>query len=246
MLRTTAARHVVKVKDYDHLCVTAAQKILEISKDKITEQGRCSVVLSGGLTPQGLYASMAAAYRDQLDWKRIHFFMLDERCVSTDSPRSNYKMIELSGMPTINVHRIKTDVEDPRKAAELYEREIKDFFNLETGELPHFDLVLLGLGEDGHVASLFPGHPALKEKDSFVVAVKAAKVPEKRVTLTLSVINNAAQVIFLVSGPSKAGILKKVLLEERQSFPAAHVHPAHGELWWFIDQMAASLLRRRF
>ena len=245
MFRTTAARHVVKVKDYDHLCVTAAQKILEISKDKIREQGRCSVVLSGGSTPQGLYASMASAYRYQLDWKHIHFFMLDERCVSPDSPRSNYKMIELSGMPTINVHRIKTDLPDPKNAAELYEQEIKDFFNLETGEIPHFDLVLLGLGEDGHVASLFPGHPALKEKESFVVAVKAVKVPEKRITLTMPVINNADQVMFLVSGSAKAGIVKKVLLEERQSFPATHVHHSHGELWWFIDQMAASLLRRR-
>jgi 6-phosphogluconolactonase len=234
-------------KNYEELCLKAVEKILTFSRKAIHTQGRCTIVLSGGSTPAGVYSLMASPnYSGQFDWKNIHFFLGDERWVPRNSPRSNYKMIMDSlfsklNPSSYNFHPIKTNTRDVAASASLYEKELVHFFTLKPNEFPRFDLVLLGLGQDGHTASLIPDHPAINESTHLAVGVEAKGYAEKRVTLTLPVLNQAHAIFFLVSGPDKAQVLQKIM-EGKNSFPAGRVNPQHGEVTWFLDKQAASLL----
>jgi 6-phosphogluconolactonase len=236
-------------RDTEELYGKAAERFVELAQQAAQERGRFAVALSGGSTPRGLYARLATAeYREGIPWSRVHLFWGDERCVPPDHPESNYRMVQESLLskiviPESNVHRMAGEKE-PQIAAAEYEAELKNFFRLSEGGLPRFDLILLGLGEDGHTASLFPGREALPETKRLVVAVYVEKLKSHRLTLTLPVLNNAAQIIFLVAADSKSAILKEVLRTDPRSsnLPAAKVQPVNGRLTWMVTQDAAAEL----
>jgi 6-phosphogluconolactonase len=180
-------------------------------------------------------------------WERINFFWGDERHVPPDHAESNYRMTHealLAKAPVraANIHRIKGEYLDPQSAAAEYEGVLRKSFGLSSTELPRFDLVLLGLGPDGHTASLFPGTAALAERERLVVANWVEKFNAFRITMTLPVLNNAASVIFLVSGEGKATVLREVLEGGRDRFPSQLIRPADGTLLWLVDAAAAALL----
>lgn len=216
-----------------------------VCKRAVGRKGRFTAALSGGMTPISFYKRMAAPVRD-LPWDRTHIFLTDERCVPFDHPDSNYGMIEANFLrhvpiPPGNIHPVQTSLE-PSAAAAGYETEIRTSFGLEDGEFPDFDLILLGLGKDGHTASLFPGDPALAEKRRLAAAVSRAAPDHDRVTLTLPVINRAWVVVFLVTGGNKAAILKAVLDGTGSGLPASLVRPSQGQTLFLADKDAGALL----
>ncbi len=209
-----------------------------------TAPGRFSVALSGGNTPRALYERLSASdMAERIPWPKTHLFWGDERCLPPDHPDSNYGMTAAAllsrvRLPAENVHRIQGELPPPQ-AAERYEAELRAFF----GETPAFDLVFLGMGEDGHTASLFPGSPALAESVRWAVEVEHTTPPPplvSRVTLTYGVLNAARRVVFLVSGASKAGMLAQAW--RGGNVPAGRIRPQNGELLWLVDQAAASAL----
>jgi 6-phosphogluconolactonase len=232
----------------EDLAKGAAEWIISMIAISISQHGNAAVALSGGTTPRSVYALMARdEFRNRLQWERVHLFWGDERCVPPYSSESNYRMIRDSllthlAIPKENIHRIPAELE-PAAAARQYEQEIKQLFSLKDGEWPEFDLVLLGLGEDGHTASLFPGTPALEEKSRVVTEVFVEKLQAHRVTMTLPVINNASNVLFLVSGKDKAPILSEILEGDKGISPADRVNPKSGNLYWLADRDAAANLR---
>jgi len=206
-------------------------------------RGSCSIALSGGNTPRPLHERLA---RMDLPWERVHLFWGDERYVPHDSAESNYRMaretlINRISIPPGNVHPMPTDRPDPDQAARDYEAELRAYFGSSP---PRFDLVLLGLGEDGHTASLFSGAAALQERERLVMPSLAPAEPRQRLTLTYPVINNAARVFFMVAGEEKAEAVRRALTadEPLERTPAAGVRPHDGRLAWWLDEAAASLL----
>jgi 6-phosphogluconolactonase len=226
----------------------AARRFAAQCHEAVRARGRFSVVLSGGSTPQGLYRRLAQPdYRDEIPWEAVHIFWGDERCVPPDHPESNYRrahetLIEHVAIPSDQVRRMQGEGE-PGMAARAYARELVDFF---CGPHPRFDLVLLGLGEDGHTASLFPGSEAVEEEQRLVVAVEAeyGSRPTCRLTLTLPALRATRQVLFLVAGADKAPILARVLSGDAADLPAARVAPAAGEVTWLVDEAAARAIER--
>lgn len=234
------------------LSLHAAQWILQVARQAVRERGRFTFVLSGGETPRALYTLLAEPPCLQLmPWKGTFFFWGDERCVPPGHPASNYgqaKKLLLDKIPisSAQVFPIPGDLNPPEAGAKSYAKTLRDFFSAASkdaapSDFPVFDLVLLGMGTDGHVASLFPGHPALDEERHWVVYAEAP--PEhpvrRRLTLTLPLFNRARQVLFLVSGKGKGKMLQAVLAEEgnlRAACPAARVAPAAPPLW-LIDQV---------
>jgi 6-phosphogluconolactonase len=209
-------------------------------------RGRFRVALSGGSTPRGLYALLATG-AVSVPWERVCFFWSDERHVPPDDPENNYRMANeamLSKVPVLaeNVFRIPSEEKDAQIAAKKYEATLVNCFDLDAGELPQFDLVLLGLGPDGHTASLFPNSPALQENRRLVVANWVEKFHTHRITLTLPVLNNASAIVFLVSGEEKSRILHQVLEGDASQFPSQLVRPKDGNLIWLLDKPAASEL----
>jgi 6-phosphogluconolactonase len=182
-------------------------------------------------------------------WDNIHFFWGDERHVPPEDPQSNFRMARetlfvSAPVPTPNIHRVRAEEPDAVLAAAKYERELKSFFDLKPGQIPRFDCVLLGIGADGHTASLFPATDALKEKKRLVVANWVEKFQRYRITMTVPVLNHAAQVIFLVSGREKAEVLKQILEGDYRPdlLPAQRVRPVDGKLLWLVDAAAGSAL----
>lgn len=247
-------------QNFDELSRFAAERFVEIGSAAIKKHGRFSVALAGGSTPKPLYRMLSTdEFRKRLEWQKVLFFFGDERNVPPDDEKSNFRMakknlFEPLHIPSENVFRWKTEIEDAEKAAEIYEREIRDFFDLEKSPtaaevfsgsaFPRFDLILLGMGADGHTASLFPGSGALKETKKIAAANRVEKLDSFRLTLTFPVINNAANVMFLVSGEEKAETLQTVIEGEFEpdKYPAQLVVPENGELFWLVDSSAASLL----
>jgi 6-phosphogluconolactonase len=231
------------------LSVAAAEFIAELAEAKIKEKGIFTFVLSGGSTPRLLYEELAGqAISKRIDWQNTHIFWGDERYLPPDHPDSNYRMasqalVSKLDVPPANVHRISTESHSVESAAEDYEKTLRHFFRSPAGSkdnthLPSFDLVLLGLGQDGHTASLFPGDEILEEKYRWVVAVDGATAspPVPRITLTLPVLNEAHCVIFLVSGSGKKEIFQEIINNPgKASYPAARVRPS-GRLLWFIAE----------
>jgi 6-phosphogluconolactonase len=230
----------------------AAQVFVHHVKEAVQAKGFFTVALSGGSTPKGLYSLLASeteSFRAQLPWDKIHFFWGDERHVPPDHPDSNYRMVYeamLSNVPVPpeNVHRIKAENADASRAAEDYEKILREFFRLEVGQLTRFDLVLLGMGLDGHTASLFPGTEVLHEEMQLVAAPWVEKFKTYRITLTPLVLNNTACIVFLISGEEKAETLRVVLQGEYQPerFPAQLIRPTNGRFLWLLDQAAARML----
>jgi 6-phosphogluconolactonase len=217
-----------------------------MSADGLARRGYFAVALSGGTTPVPFYRALAAKEGIR-GWDKTHVFLADERFVPATDPESNYRMIretllEAVDIPDSNLHPVPTDLPDPGPAAEKYERDLKVFFRLRKGDLPVFDLILLGLGADGHTASLFPLSDALKERKSLAVPVSPGGGKRDRVTLTLPVINSARNILFLVRGREKAKALRGVAELKDASLPASGVRPETGALTFLADAEAASLL----
>ena len=225
----------------------AAEEFAKRASEAVQLRGRFCVALSGGSTPKTLYALLASGAIPAIPWEKIFLFWGDERHVPPDDPESNYRMVRealLSKVPVPagNVFRIKAEDPDAARAAADYERALISFFNLRPGEFPRFDLIFLGLGSEGHVASLFPDSAAMNEKKHLVVSNWVEKFKTDRITFTYPVLNNAACVMFLASGQSKAAIVKQVLEDGGENLPAKRVRPSDGDVLWFLDKDAASLM----
>ena len=247
-MSTSEARPRVQVfDDAEAVARGAAERFVELGQAAIDARGCFSVGLAGGSTPKRTYELLASeAYREQLNWSKVHIFFGDERCVPPDHSESNYRManealISRVSIPPPNVHRIN-GLGDAVANASLYEDELRTFFN--PASWPRFDLVLLGMGDDGHTASLFPGTKALVEPRAWVVANWVEKFGAFRITLTAPAINHAANIVFLVSGTSKAERLSEVLRGARDptKLPSQLIQPERGSLEWLVDKAAASQL----
>jgi 6-phosphogluconolactonase len=227
------------------LSATAAQELARLAKESIAERGRFTLALSGGKTPRALYEILARDYATLIDWSRVHLFWGDERNVPHNDLESNYRMVKESlldriNIPLENVHAVPILMEDTAATvATRYAAALQENFGQ---QIPEFDLILLGLGSDGHTASLFPGMTEREMNDGIAIATHSPVKPFDRISLTLPVINNASNVFFLVAGAEKKQILKSVLAEEgnaNSKYPASCVSPS-GELVWFVDEAAMS------
>lgn len=231
----------------DNLPQSAAEAIVSHLSAAVRSHGVATFVLSGGSTPRAVYTCLASeALRARVDWSRVHLFWGDERCVPHTHPESNFKMVNESllraiEIPERNVHRIEAEGA-PEESASLYEMVIRRFFDLREGQLPDFDVLLLGMGDDGHTASLFPGTPAIDERGRLVSAVFVESLKTHRITLTFPVINNASHILILVTGQRKAHVLREVAEAADLRYPIQYVNPTRGSLYWMVDAEAASLL----
>lgn len=243
--------HVSIYDDLDAVAHAAADLLVTLqAADR--PQEHFNIALSGGSTPRALHRVLVAPpYREQVDWERMQYFWGDERFVPPDDPESNYRMARatlLAEAPVTSdqVHRVPTERGDPAMVAELYEADIRREMNVLPGQLPRFDLILLGMGPDGHCASLFPHTEALHVRDRLVTANFVPKLNANRITLTAPAINNAAAVVFLVAGADKADALAAVLEGPRdpETYPSQLIAPEHGALHWLIDRAAAASLRQ--
>jgi 6-phosphogluconolactonase len=229
----------------EELAEAAAREFVARAEGAINALGRFAVVLAGGSTPKATYQALARDYADKLDWGRVHVFFGDERTVPPDHEDSNYRMAHealLSRVPVGGVHRMRGEL-PPAEAAAAYEEELRKFFGPEG--VPAFDLILLGIGEDGHTASLFPETSALDVTDRWAVANPVLKLETTRLTLTVPVINAAMAVAFLVAGEGKAKALKEILEGDAdpRGYPAKFIRPEGGDLTWMVDKAAAGLLK---
>jgi 6-phosphogluconolactonase len=235
------------VPDVTALNASAVDEFCRSAETAIAARGRFCVALAGGNTPRSVYSLLAANKKDALAWDRIYIFFGDERSVPPDHPDSNYRMARESllskvPIPAQNVFRVPAELE-PHAAAEQYELELRDFFHLDGNTWPVFDLVLLGIGDEGHTASLFPGSTALTEQSRLVVANWVEKFHTFRITFTYPALNHAREVLFLVAGQGKAQILRDVFDPAKDGvYPAQAVQPANGKLLWIADRQAAGLL----
>jgi 6-phosphogluconolactonase len=249
-------RQILIKKDIEDLSEAAADLFVEIAKRSIAKRGAFSIALAGGSTPRALYLLLASRYRNAIDWTKVTFFIGDERNVPHDSPESNYRtaaetLFEPLSISDSNAVAWSTELEDPAEIAALHESSIALAFeaSAETwiNGLPRFDMILLGLGEDAHTASLFPHTGALRETKRLAVANWVDKLKDYRLTITFPVINNGANVMFLVSGANKAEAVANVLEGECRpdDFPAQRVNPESGHLYWLLDKAAAKRLHQR-
>jgi len=244
-------REVRILADASAIAQTAAAEFVEAAKEAVCLKDSFSVALSGGSTPKVLYGLLLnnGPLRAIVPWSKIQFFFGDERHVAPDNAESNFRMASeamLSKAPidAKQVHRIKGEIANPVEGAAEYEKDLRESFRLSGGALPRFDLVLLGMGPEGHTASLFPGTKALKEQQRLVVSNWVGKLYTDRITLTPPVLNNAARIIFMVHGAEKAPALKAVLEGpyEPEQLPAQIIHPKDGKVLWLVDPTAASML----
>ncbi|MGC8492281.1 MAG: 6-phosphogluconolactonase [Syntrophobacteraceae bacterium] len=246
MMETVLDRSKISVyPDSESLIAGAADLIVESAEKAVKERGRFTLALSGGETPQPLYERLAApGYRERIDWSKVLIFFGDERCVPPDDPRSNYLMagnslFDRAPIPRENIYRMHGE-DQPEKAAGDYEKILRRTFGGDAG----FDLILLGMGDNGHTASLFPGLAAVTEKERWVVAAYVEVAGMWRITMTPVVINSARRVVFLISGGKKAEILRRVLQGpfEPVVLPSQVVRPDSGELRFLLDRQAAAKL----
>ncbi len=234
-------RNIEQISDF------VIKKWLEISEKAIEKRGQFSVALSGGNTPVALYQRLAGA-GEISTWNRTHVFLVDERFVPFKDKESNYRMISRTllshiEIPGKNVHPVSTSENTPQDSAVKYEEDLRSFFKTKQGEFPGFDLILLGIGEDGHTASLFSDAPALNETERLAVAVSPPdKSGKERITLTFPVINNADNIFFLICGSNKAVVVDEILQKKNTELPASMVRPENGRMFFLIDKEAGSLL----
>jgi 6-phosphogluconolactonase len=233
----------------DTLSQEAARYVVRVASESITTHGRFTLVLAGGSTPKKLYGLLASEpYRDQIDWALTEIFWSDERCVPPDNEDSNYHLAQevlLSKVPiaAAQIHRMPADADNRDQASLTYTQEIQRVFG--TNGIPSFDLIQLGMGPEGHTASLFPHQASLHEQTRLIMPVTVPKPPPPRLTFTPPLLNAAAHVLFLVTGQDKADALQAVLEGEYNpdEYPAQIIRPTQGEVTWMLDPAAASKLR---
>lgn len=242
----TENREALVFADYEQMAQSAVEKWIAIASEAIQHRDCFTVALSGGKSPVGFYQELSRCNKGIL-WDKIHIFLTDERFVPFDNEASNYRLIEENllrrvDIPMENIHPVSTQEATAESAANSYEKHVRDFFKLGASESPVFDLIMLGIGEDGHTASLFPETSSLTKKNRFVVAVRSEKLSNERVSLSLHVINQARNIIFLVSGKNKARIIKTIIGENNDSLPAARVKPGEGRVLFLLDKDAGKQL----
>lgn len=230
----------------------AAREFVEAAEEAVAARGRARIAISGGTTPRSafeLLADPSQPWLARMPWERLHLWWVDERCVPPDHPDSNYRMAREGFLDHVplqpgQIHRIRGEL-DPEIAAARYESELRDSFGLEDGEIPSFDLIALGMGADGHTASLFPGTAALREINRLAVANFVPQQKDNwRVTLTVPVLDQARRVFFLIDGADKAQALRNVIVGARdpERFPSQLIQPSGAILLWILGQTAAALL----
>ena len=246
MLNPSYIVHILQDKDTFNR--TIADFWVENARQAIEDRGIFYVALTGGSTPQAMYRLLAGPeYARQLDWTRIHVYIGDERYVPHDHPDSNFGMakdclLNHIAIPKVNLHPIPTDDAKAQQAAARYAEELQNSMPVNSDHFPQFDLILLGMGDDGHTASLFPGTDILQVSDKSVAAVYVDKLASWRVSMTYPCLNHARRIMVMVNGENKADILAHVLTKDsEQLYPIQGVHTA-GEMHWFLDQAAASRL----
>ena len=229
--------------DAGAVSLAAAREFSRLARESVSAKGEFTVALAGGSTPRGAYQILAKDGQE-LPWEKIQVFFGDERAVPPDHADSNYGMardalLSHVPIPARNVHRMKGEVE-AAAAAEQYEGVVRRHFGLGNGEIPRFDLIMLGMGDDGHTASLFPGSQALDETARLVVANWVEKFQQHRLTFTFPVLNNAAEVMFLIAGPSKAKVIGEILRQSAPAgrYPVQSVKPTAGRVLWLLDRTA--------
>jgi 6-phosphogluconolactonase len=243
---------ITVLDDPESVYVHAAEEITHFSGEDICTHAEFTVALSGGSTPAAIYELLATRFRLSVDWKEVQFWWGDERCVAPDHRESNYAMANRTLLSHLTlrpeqVHRMRGELA-PEQAARAYEQELKNAFSLADGEFPRFGLVMLGLGDNRHTLSLFPGHQAaIEEKQRLVVADEVEATPSARVTLTPPVANHAQRAMFVATGREKAEAVRDVISgpSDPLKFPAQIIAPSDGELIWLLDRAAASLLPKR-
>jgi 6-phosphogluconolactonase len=230
-------------KNIEELSVDFCNNITQLTSGK----EKFFLALSGGTTPKVIFQTLVRDFKKKIDWNKVHFFWGDERCVPPDHPESNYGMakeylLDHIDIPVENIYRIKGE-DNPDNEAERYSNEIKKYLP-EVNGLPQFDAAMLGLGEDGHTASIFPDQLKLLSSDKICETAIHPSTKQKRITLTGKVINNSGEIYFLVTGKKKSIIVKKILNKKNNylKFPASHINPFNGELFWFLGDEAASEL----
>ena len=242
--------YIAKYPDLDTLSQQAAQYTVQLANQAIVTHERFTIALAGGSTPKKLYALLAGEpYRSQIDWASVEVFWGDERCVPPDSEDSNFHMAQEAllskvPIPASQVHRMPADQPDHEAACQAYTAEIRRTFG--TDSIPSFDLIQLGIGPEGHTASLFPHQASLHEQQRLVIPVTVPKPPPERLTFTPPLLNAARHVLFLVAGAEKADVVHAILEGEYQpdEYPAQIVRPTNGEVTWMLDTAAASRLTR--
>jgi 6-phosphogluconolactonase len=250
-MTTVAEREVVILPDVAAIARRAADEFLKSANEAVAQEGSFTIALSGGSTPRTLNTLLTddPSFRDEIPWAKIHFFFGDERHVPPDSPESNFRManetlFSKGLVKPEQITRIKGEYADTEKAALEYEQALRAYFKLKDGEYPRFDLVFLGMGDEGHTLSLFPGTRALHASNRMVVRNWVGKLYTERITLTAPAANQANQVIFMVTRSDKAPALKAVLEGpyEPEQLPAQLIQPVNGKLLWLVDQAAGSML----
>jgi len=232
-------------KDADETAIALADWMVALIKKTLEAKDRFTIALSGGDTPKKLYQTLASdAYREKINWSRLHIFWGDERFVPFTDDSNNAKLafdnlLNKINIPSEQIHTIWTDV-TPGESAKQYENVLHQYFDEKQTT---FDLVLLGMGDDGHTLSLFPGNEVLKDTTLWVSAV-ASKEKGERITLMPSVVNKSSAIAFLITGESKAKILQQVLESQENNYPAQLIQPSNGELYWFADEAAAANLEK--
>jgi len=229
----------------DEIAESLAEFIIKAQKESIEKKGRFTVALSGGSLPKMLRCLIGNL---SVKWDKWQVFYADERVVPLDHPDSNHLactnlLFSKVPIPKSHIHTIDVQyLDDLEELSDVYEKElIQEFAQKDAARFPVFDLILLGMGPDGHTASLFPGHALLTEEDRWVAYLEdSPKPPPKRITLTFPVINHAARVVFVAAGKEKVDILSAVLDRPEEGLPSSRVKPAHGQLYWFVDNAAAA------
>ena len=231
----------------NELAEKLSEELMHIAIRAAGKKRRLTIALSGGSTPGLLFAFLGDHFSKSVPWENVHFFWVDERCVPPDDSDSNYGMTKVRlfdkiSIPDENIHRIKGE-DDPEKESDRYSGEISDS-TLKHNGLPRFDIILLGLGEDGHIASVFPGSDYLFNSKKICVVTVHPVTRQNRITMTGGVINNAGLVVFLVTGKKKSEIVEKIINKNPSSiyYPASNVVPLYGKLIWYLDNEAAQLL----
>jgi len=250
MPRKLAVKYYVE-PDATSLAARAAKHFAEMTWEAVASRGRARIAVSGGSTPQKAFEMLAdpsLPWRSRMPWKDLDIFWVDERAVGPDDAESNYRMtrealLDHVAIKPSQIHRIEGELE-PEVAAARYESELRNTFRLEGAESPRFDLIALGMGGDGHTASLFPGTEAIQEMSKLVAANHVTQKDTWRITLTWPVINHASSVFFLIGGADKAGVLKEVLMGPRdpERLPSQLIWPSSGILTLILDKAAAALL----
>jgi len=240
-------RKIIIKDDSILLAKQGAEVFVASARRSVDKRGRFTVAISGGSTPRRMHKMLAREpYFLNIPWGKIHLFWVDERCVPQDNPESNCgtakrDFIDEVPISETQVHLI-TCGSSPRVSAKTYQKILSDFFSFKSTRIPRFDLICLGMGADGHIASLFPGQKTLYEKEKLVVAVKGGDLNLNRISMTLPLLNQARHIVFLITGEEKARTVQTVLEDRKTRLPAQKIRPLNGQLTWLLDRGAASLL----